>query len=245
MTTPTDAWPQGPSLLEQISTHWPIVGDPVQFVLRYAPAVRRYLGALIGHTHDADDVVQDFLMQVVRRPFTPEKIRRGRFRDYLKAALRNAAITHFRRDARQPSAAADCELVIAADVDDAADREWLAEWRGCLLRRAWEALEVHEHAAPQGIAYTALRLVADHPQESSADLAARAAALTARPVSVDAFRKQLSRARRHFAQLLVEEVRQTLENAFAEDVIEELCDLGLLEVVRSFLPEEFLKAADQ
>jgi hypothetical protein len=240
MAMPSPA--EGPSILEHISTSWQVVGDPLQFVMRYAPAVHRYVGALIKDAHDTDDVVQDFLLQAVSRPFQPEQVRRGRFRDYLKAVLRNAAITHFRRGANQPRTASDSLPFVAAEVDDAADREWVAEWRGCLLRRAWQALELHEQAAPEGIAYTALRLAADYPEESSTGLAARAAALTGRSVGVAAYRKQLSRARRHFAQMIVNEIRQTLDHSSAEDVLEELRDLGLIEFVRDFLPEPFRSA---
>jgi hypothetical protein len=239
MTGTTNPDTEGPSILEHISTHWPVVGDPFRFVLRYSSAVRRYVGALIRNDHDADDVVQDFLTQTLRRPFTPEQIRRGRFRDYLKAMLRNAAITHFRRTAHQCSAAVDFSAFPAPGVEDAADREWLAEWRGCLVQRAWQALELHEQSAPEGMAYTVLRLTADHPEESSAALAERASALAGRSVSVDAYRKQLSRARRHFAQMLVNEIRQTLEHGRAEEVLDELRDLGLMEAVRDFLPGPF------
>src|SRR5262249_42902178 len=94
-------------------------------------------------------------------------------------------------------------------------------------------------AAPEGIAYTALKLTVDRPDESSAQLAERAAALAGRAVSVDVFRKQLSRARRRFAQMLVDEVRQTLENGGSEEIVDELCDLGLMEYVRDYLPEPF------
>jgi hypothetical protein len=243
MTTPTTPEAEGPSVLEHISTHWPVVGDPFRFVMRYAPAVRRYVGALIRNEHDTEDVVQDFLLRAVRRPFTPAQVRRGRFRDYLKAMLRNAAITHFRRTAVRPGAGADLADFPAPGIDEAADREWLAEWRGCLLERAWEALELHEREAPAGLAYTVLRLTADNPEEPSAALAARAAARAGRAVSVDAFRKQLERARRHFAQMLVNEIRETLEAGSAEDVVEELRALGLMEHVRDFLPEPYRGAA--
>jgi DNA-directed RNA polymerase specialized sigma24 family protein len=241
---PSEPCSEGPSILEHISTHWHCVGDPLQFVMRYAPAIRRYVGALIRNPHDCEDVVQDFLMRAVCRPFTPEQIQRGRFRDYLKAALRNAAVTHFRRGAQLPSSATDIDN-FAADIDDTADRAWLDEWRDCLMRRAWQALELHEQAAPEGIAYTALRLAADFRDESSAALAARASALTGRAVGVAAFRKQLSRARRHFAQMIVDEIRQTLEDSSADDVVEELRDLGLMEFVRDFLPEPFRSLAMQ
>jgi RNA polymerase sigma-70 factor (ECF subfamily) len=235
--------PAGSSILEHISTHWHVVGDPLQFVMRYASAVRRYVGALVKNPHDSEDIVQDLLLQTLHRPFTPAQVQRGRFRDYLKAVLRNSVITHFRRDARRPMT--DSAPDIAEDSDDGADRAWVTEWRACLLRRAWQALELHEIAAPEGIAYTVLRLTADFPEESSPELARRAATRSGRDVSVDTFRKQLSRARRHFAQMLLDEVRETLENGGADEVVEELCDLGLLEFVRDFLPEHFKTVADR
>src|SRR5436190_23340106 len=89
-----------PSLLEQISTHWPQISDPLQFVLRYAPAVRRYIGALVKDSHDAEDVAQTFLMRILQQPFHRAQMRSGRFRDYLKAVLRNAALTHLRKTSR-------------------------------------------------------------------------------------------------------------------------------------------------
>jgi hypothetical protein len=93
------------------------------------------------------------------------------------------------------------------------------------------------------MAYTVLRLTADFPEESSAALAERASARFGRLVGVDAFRKQLSRARRHFAQMIVNEIRETLEDGRAEEVVQELRDLGLMEFVLDFLPEPFRSAA--
>jgi RNA polymerase sigma-70 factor (ECF subfamily) len=234
---------EGPSILEHISTHWGVIGDPLQFVLRYASAVRRYVRALVRNEHDSEDVVQDFLLKTVRRPFVPEQIQRGRFRDYLKVVLRNAAITHFRRTAKRPTSGSAGLAFVLAETDDPADREWLSEWRGCLLRRAWQALELHERSAPEGLAYTVLHLVYDYPEETSPSLAARASALCGRTVGAETFRKQLSRARRHFAQMIVDEIRQTLENDTPEDVVVELHELGLIEYVREFLPEPFRSAA--
>jgi hypothetical protein len=63
VTIRTEASTEAPSLLEHISTHWSVVGDPLKFVLRYAPAVGRYVGALLRNAHDAEDVVQDFLLK--------------------------------------------------------------------------------------------------------------------------------------------------------------------------------------
>ena len=86
-----------PSMLEQISTCWPTLGDPVQFVMRYAPAIRRYVGAIVTNPHDAEEVTQDFLVKVLEHGFRPENVSRGRFRDYLRGAVRHVAIDHVRR----------------------------------------------------------------------------------------------------------------------------------------------------
>lgn len=226
--------PAAPPLLEQISTRWSLIIDPVQFVLRYAPAMKRYLGALVKDGHDAEDVAQSFLARMMDRPVSPERFEGRRFRDFLKASLRNAAVTHFRSQGRLPKGVANLNHIPAPDTDSAADRAWLAEWRNCVLQRAWEGLEQHKRDA-----YVVLRLAADFPNEASATLAERAAALVGHPLRVDAFRKQLSRARRRFARCVIDAVRQTLERPTAAEVIEELSELGLMEYVRDFLPEHY------
>jgi len=227
------------SLLEEISTRWSLITNPLQFVLRYSPAVRSYLGALVKNPHDAEDVAQTFLLRMVGRPFTPGRVAKGRFRDYLKAVLRNAAIDFFRQRGQCPIEVANLDQLAAPDPEQAADRAWLTEWRSCLLQRAWDGLDQYERNAPDSLAYTALRLAADYPDEDSTALAVRASALTHRSLRADAFRKQLSRARRRFAQLLVNEIRKTLEHPDAAEMVEELGHLELMVYVRDYLPEPF------
>jgi RNA polymerase sigma factor (sigma-70 family) len=227
----------GPAVcLDQISTRWSLIGDPAQFVLRYAPAIRRYLGALLRDGDAVEEVVQEFLLRVCERRFTPEQVERGRFRAYLKAAVRNAALSYLRRKpAHHHDEARLRQLPADGGPPSATDQAWLDEWRRCLLDRAWEALEDHQRRTPGNLAHTVLRLAVDHPGDDSPALAARAG----RPLRADAFRKQLSRARRLFARFLVSEVAQTLEAPTPEQVEEELCDLGLLHHVRPFLPPDW------
>ena len=105
-----------------------------------------------------------------------------------------------------------------------------------MLEKAWRGLERHQRAAKGNLCHTVLRLTADHPDEDSDRLAARAARLSGRPLTPEAFRKQLSRARRLFAGLIVAEVSRTLDDPTPEHVREELADLGLLESLRDYLP---------
>jgi DNA-directed RNA polymerase specialized sigma24 family protein len=222
--------PQQPRKLDQVSTRWSAVNDPAFFMLRYATAVRAYFGAILTDFHDAEEAFQKFCLRVVEKGFAGADPERGRFRDYLKQAVRNFAL-NYRRDQTRPPAAVDPgELPVTPDLDG----RWLAEWRRLLLDRAWRALEVQqagEHYA------TVLRLAAEFPDETSQQLAERAARLIGRPLRADAYRQQLSRARRLLAALLRYEVGQTLENATPESVEEELVETGLMGYLRGLLDE--------
>jgi RNA polymerase sigma factor (sigma-70 family) len=219
--------------LAQISTHWPLVTDPMRFVLRYAPAIRGYLNVLLPRAEDVDEVLQEFLLGVVERGFTPDRVRRGRFRDYLIAMVRHHAWRHLRRKQPRPLSAEQAERLQAPGQSAPEDAEWLAGWRQCLLDRAWETLESKERHSPGNWHYTALRLTTGHPDADSRSLAAQVAADP--PLSAAAFRKQLSRARAAFARALVDEVERTLEKPTPDAVMEELAEVGLLESVRPYL----------
>ena len=225
--------------LDEISTRWPLIRDPAQFVMRYAPAIRKYLEALLHNSHDAEDVVQDFLIKGLLRGFVRTENLRGRFRHYLKRAVRNAAINHMRhQSAHRTESLSEAPSLDPHDHDPAADRQWLAEWRGCLLDRTLQALDHYQRQTPGNLFHTAVRLTFDYPDESADELANRAGVQVGRSVRGEAFRKQLSRARRKFAELLRDEVQQTLERPTAEHVMEELAELGLLAHVQDYLSAE-------
>src|SRR5262249_34983504 len=120
-----------------------------------------------------------------------------------------------------------------------ADAEAAATWRQSMLDLAWRALEEFERAHPGNIAWTVLRLRADLPEADSAELAARLSERTGRYFHAEAMRQQLRRARKRFAQMLLDEVRRTLDNPTPEQIQEELIEVGLMEYVQDFLPEDW------
>ncbi len=233
------------SRLEWISTRWPQLGDTAHFCLRYGPAIRKYAAALTRDPHDADEVSQEFLVRVLERGFANADPARGRFRDYLKAAVRNAARTFLQRKRPRAQVDADVSEVAAGEESPSpSDQEWIGEWRQCLLDAAWRALEKQEHTSPGNFGYTVLRLSQAHPDEDSAALAARLATKGGSAMRPDAFRKQLSRARRAFAEHLAREVARTLEDAARERIEEELIEVGLFPFVRGFLPPDWTPQTD-
>lgn len=226
--------------LDQISTVWSDVRDPQHVVMRYAPAILAYLTMLLKNPTDAEDVAQDFLLRVIKDGIVHARKDRGRFRDYLKRAVRNAAITHLRKK-RRPSAL-ETTLALQAgreSVADEADRRWLADWQQCLLDRAWTVIEQHQKDTPGNLFHTVLQVAVENTAEDSESLAARLSVQIGRPVRADAFRKQLSRARHLFASALLDELSRTLDDSTPERIEEELVTLGLMPYVRDFLPPDW------
>jgi DNA-directed RNA polymerase specialized sigma24 family protein len=226
------------SRIENISTHVSIIDDPTRFVLRYGRAVRAYLGALVRDVNDADDVAQELLSRVLQRGLNwTGGAARGtsssnRFRDYLKAILRNVAVDWYRGNMRGAVSGIDLDAIARSEIN--ADKQWLSDWRSCVLKAAWTALESHEAQHPGNYCFSSLKLASEHAEESSAQLAVRLTEKIGRPIRPDAFRKQLSRARKLFAGLVVDEVSQSLVNPGPSEIEGELHALGLLEHVRRY-----------
>jgi RNA polymerase sigma factor (sigma-70 family) len=224
------------SRLDDISTEWAIVRDPGRFVLRYASAIHRYVAALVTNRHDADEVAQEFFLRVTQHGFIRTRQEGGRFRDYLKAAVRNAALNFLRRNrAPKPADSGIFEAALADKTMLAADQAWAAEWRRSLLDRACRSLEKHQRRSPGNLFHTVLNMLVDNPLDDAETLAVRTSALIGRPLQPAAFRKQVSRARRMLARLLVQEVAQTLDEPTPEHIKEELIELALWEYVRGYL----------
>lgn len=83
--------------------------------------------------------------------------------------------------------------------------------------------------------HTLLRLRTELPEADTATLAAELAKRTAVALSPAALRQQLHRARTLFAELLLQEVRDGMDDPRPECVEQEIVDLGLLPYVREFL----------
>lgn len=226
--------------IDQISTRWALIRDPVKFVMRYAPAIQGYLSVFLKNPHDVEDVCQAFLLRVVERGIVEESLLHGRFRDYLIATVRNAALAHLRRRSLATRDSSHLAGVAAQEEFALPDEgEWLSRWRRVVLAGAWDALEVHENERPGNLFHTALRTIVDHPEENSKQLAARVSQACGRTIAPESFRKQVSRARRLFAEFLIAETSRTLDNPTPQKVEEELIDIGVMKYVQPFLPPDW------
>jgi hypothetical protein len=199
--------------------------------------IQKYLRAVLKNPDDAEEVAQDFFLWVTENGFPRARRERGRFRNYLKVAVKNWALNFLRR--KRSELNHESLSTIPAPEESLQDQQWLREWRRCLLKRTWRNLEKHQNRSADDIYYTALRLAVFHPADDSGTLAALAGNILGRTIRPDTFRKQLSRARRLFAQFLVKEIAQTLDYPAPALVEEELVDLGLMSYVGHFLPADW------
>jgi DNA-directed RNA polymerase specialized sigma24 family protein len=239
-----DAIPTRASLLDQAHHGPPEAAGPARnaLVLRYRRAVRGYLGALLQDDHLADEVAHDVLVRILEGRFAGADLRRGRFRDYLKRAVRNAAVSALRAAGRVRGTA-DAEQ-FADDLPAAAapEQRWLDECRLSLLEGATVRLAEYQRGHAGNVYATLLRLLAEHPEDDSARLAERLREATGQPYRADAVRQQVGRARRKFAQFLLDEVRRSLDEPTPDAVEAELTELGLMDYVRDFLPPDWRSA---
>ncbi len=230
-----------PQHLSQITTLWTMVdqahGEDVAAVTaarqrlleRYGGAVKKYLLGALRDAEAAEELTQEFALRFLSGKYQGADRERGRFRNFVKGVLGHLIADHFRRRQAQPRALPlDGEDLRATGPDPAEEDALFTEnWRQALLGRAWQALAEVETETGQPF-HTVLRLRVDQPELRSHQMAEQLSARLGKPISAAGLRQTLHRARDRFADLLVDEVVQTLGPSAAEDLEQELIELNLL-----------------
>lgn len=233
--------------LSRISTQWSLLTQAHQgssdlvsaaqqaLMQRYCGAVYRYLLGIVRDADTADELAQEFALRFLEGDFHRVNPEKGRFRDFLKMSLRHLVIDHHRRKQRTPQALPEGGYE-PADTSEPADLDgqFAESWRVELLNRAWEALKRIEHETGQPY-HAVLRYRADHPEVRSGEMAEKLGTTLGRDLTANGVRQLLHRAREKFADFLLDDVAQSLEDASRERLEEELVDLNLLEYCRPAL----------
>lgn len=220
------------------TTHWSVVMAAHDSPRALERLLRAYWGPIYAFLRrsgyarpEAADLTQEFVAKVMieRRLAAQADPERGRFRTFLRAALRNFLIDQNRRSTASVRAAPDRPLSLeasemdvaepgdAADPGEAFDRQWAAsvlsaavdrlarECRRDGLARHWEAFE----------AAVLIPAVSCAEPPTYADLAPRLGAADGDEVSA-----LVHTVRRRFRKVLADVVSQTAESP--EDVEQEL-----------------------
>ena len=230
--------------LSQITTHWTNVIkahdvgsekpteilDARQSILkRYGMPIKRYLLGATGDELVAEELAQEFAFRFVRGDLKNASPDKGRFRDYLKAVLRNIVNDYFRRKKKEKVQ----ELLVdqfsqSSDPFIALEQTFNEHWREELINNTWCLLKEHQESRRNWY-FTVLRFRADHPDLDSKAIAVQLSEKLPRPVSAAWVRQNLKRARTKFWSILLTEVTRTLTpKATQEEIENELADLRLL-----------------
>jgi RNA polymerase sigma-70 factor (ECF subfamily) len=217
-----------------------------QLVLRYYGAVYRYLLGMLRNPAAAEEMTQEFSVRLLRGDFKHFDPERGRFRDFLKVSLRHLVQDYWREQKKrnekevpslpQPAGEPDCACArsepVGEDLEIDLDRGFIEKWKEELLARTWETLEKSQAETGQPY-YTVMRCKTDQPELRSAQLAEQISSQLGKQVTAESARQLLHRARKRFAELLVEEVTHSLHSPKPGQVAEELIELGLMSYCRS------------
>jgi RNA polymerase sigma-70 factor (ECF subfamily) len=234
--------------LNEISTLWSVVrqtqmgptpqGNAAQALLleRYGKAVHRYLRAAVRDQDAAEELAQEFALRFIRGDLAGVDPQRGRFRDFLKGVLFHLIADYHRQLRQKRPQSLDAINPVAEEPTppEEAERQFLDSWRDQLMTAAWNGLAQIERQTGQPF-HGVLHCRAQHPELRSAQLAEILSEQLDRPITPEGARQLVHRAREKFANLLLDEVAQTLDNPTRDRLEDELGQLGLLEYCRPAL----------
>jgi RNA polymerase sigma factor (sigma-70 family) len=234
--------------LSRISTQWTLLGrahgsnadeaGAAQRILfqRYGGAVHKYLLGALKDPDAAMDLFQDFAVRFLNGEFHRANPEKGRFRDYVKRALINLVHDyHRKRQTQELPLNPHMAVTAASESSEDEDALWLESWRSELLARAWAGL-----AQSDPIAHAVLQGRVRYPDESGADIALKLTADIGKTLTPGAFRVALHRAREKFADVLLDEVTNSLEEPSEQKLVAELSGLKLLAYCEPVLKKHVL-----
>lgn len=235
------------SHLSQIQTLWSMVerahGDHTnvqsaqQTLLdRYGGAIRRYALAALRDEDAADEVCQEFALKFVRGDFRGADPGKGRFRAFVKTIVYRLIVDFQRRQKkldREGQMHSNLgEPALAGGQDE--DALFQASWRDELLARCWGRLAEYECTSGKPY-HTVLRYRVEHPEARSPELAEGLSQALGKSINAGAVRVMLHRSRDAFADLLLEEVTNSLADSSLNAAEEELIELDLLDYCKPAL----------
>jgi DNA-directed RNA polymerase specialized sigma24 family protein len=230
--------PETDDRLSRIETHWTAVlrahGQSIagaksargHLLLPYSGAVYRYLLGAVRDPDVAADLCQDFAVRFLRGDFHRVAPEKGRFRDYVKMALVNLANDHHRARQAGPQPLA----IDAAAPELPSEDDFVGGWRQSVLDQTWKAL-----AEENPTFHVVLLLRIENPDMPSGEMAERASAQLGKPMSAENIRKSLQRAHAKFADLMLDQIADSLHEPTIEELEAELQALDLLRYCRSTL----------
>src|SRR5438445_10017839 len=106
---------------------------------RYGCAVQRYLRKVLRNADEANEVFQEFAVQLLHGELRGANPKRGRFRNFVKGTLFHLIADHRKHQRKWPRPLPADGAQLAANPEDL-ESEFVVSWCDELLARAWAVL---------------------------------------------------------------------------------------------------------
>jgi len=214
-------------LLKTLSRPWTQSQSAAAVIVRYLAPMRLQLVQWTDNESLADDSLKMLIGHLIAQGFGQHG--RGKMRDFLIRGIRSAA------KATVAEIAESERPTIDFTTWKPDSPQWIAHWRSEMLARAWRELERDEHQDLSRPLYTILKTTTAHPRETPQMLAIRINTESDIAVEPTTIQKLVAPARKRFAELILQEVSQTLEDRSDAALLAELQTIGLAEPVEKWL----------
>jgi RNA polymerase sigma factor (sigma-70 family) len=234
--------------ISRINTAWSMVreahGDHTavqsaqeRLLEKYGGAVRRYALSCLRNEDAAEEVFQEFALKFLRGDFGKANPERGKFRAFVKTIVYRLIVDYQRRVKKLGrEGAMHSNMLDPEDSAESKDEDFMfrASWRDELLASVWQKLADDEQQSGKPY-HTVLRYRVSHPDLRSPELADGLSEELGKVINAGAVRVLLHRARELFAELLLDEVTESLESGSLDEAEQELIDLELHDYCRPAL----------
>jgi RNA polymerase sigma-70 factor (ECF subfamily) len=225
--------------LSRISTHWSKLfrahqGDAPdrraaqeELLERYLVPIYRYICSVVHDLDAVEDLCQEFALRFIRGDFHRAHPDRGRFRNYVKTTIGHLIIDWWRKQGLQAQHLDSARLAGQASPEFDPMHHFVGWWRADLIEAAWKRLAAYDRERQGRWLFAALRYLAEHPEQTGADLAAELGRQLNLSLTEGSVWQTVRRARLKFAAFLLEEVARSIGSSAPEDLRDEVTELGL------------------
>jgi len=247
------------SHISRILTNPNVLQNPSSFFEVYQLPVRKFFMCLCGNANEADEQFQEFAVKFLSGAFDSFKPEKGRFRDYLKMALRNQVKRSFKKganftvpipedmDAADPNALQPIENAMRefdtiegeqikqlVEDDMRADEQEGKNQFHSLLQFAigYQKERLHEYTVSGGRSKIPVSAIVDFIQERFGET-----------VSTDTAKQRMFRAKVMYASKMISEVSVRVTDPSHSAIHEAAQELGLAVYVESELARREMKIA--
>ena len=209
--------------LNQSKYRWDRTESPASYALRYICSLRRFLIAGLACENATDQILENLIQSLVSNGY--EEKTPGRFRDYLISRIKQQTEDHLSNQDLTTGSAKINEWINEALQPQSL--LWMRTWRDSLLERSWRSLEKSEHVDPEMPVHSVLHASSTQPNNNLAMISVQVATSQGVKIPEERVGEILAEAKIQFAQILADEICETLSVDSLDSIQEEIQLLGL------------------